>query len=120
MPSEESSRWCKQLYCQSVSLIIIRVLLTSGMLPKIFRLPASCSRMISEFPSVNLIMWKQKWKVLFMFSMYRRVRKIGKSVYCLRHVCRSAWNNSAPTERMFMMFKIREFFENLMRKFKFY
>jgi hypothetical protein len=32
-------------------------------------------------------------------------------------VCPSAWNNSAPTERIFMKFDIWVFFENLARKF---
>ena len=32
----------------------------------------------------------------------------------------SAWNKSALTERIFMKFDTREFFENLSRKFKFY
>lgn len=120
MPSEGSSRWCKQLYCQSVSLIISRVLLTPGMLPKFFRIHAPRSRMISGFPSVHQIMWKQKWKVLFIYSMYRRVRKVGKSVYCLRHICLSARNNSVPTGWMFTKFKIRGIFENLKRKLRFY
>jgi hypothetical protein len=29
--------------------------------------------------------------------VFRRVRKITISDSCLRHVCLSAWNNSAPT-----------------------
>jgi hypothetical protein len=57
----------------------------------------------------------------------RRVRKIAKSYYLLRHVCPSArpspWKNSAPIERIFMKFdtcvfrksveKIEVFFLNL-------
>jgi hypothetical protein len=35
-------------------------------------------------------------------------------------VCPSAWNNSAPTGRIFMKFDIYVFFENLLRKFKFH
>jgi hypothetical protein len=35
-------------------------------------------------------------------------------------VCLSAWNNSAPTERIFMKFDIWVFFESLSRKFKFH
>ena len=61
-------------------------------------------------------------KTLFTFipnSVFRRVRKIAKSDCWLRHVCPSvAWNNSAPTGRIFMKFDI--FFESLSRKFKFY
>jgi hypothetical protein len=33
---------------------------------------------------------------------FRRVRKIAKSDYYLRHVRLSAWNNSAPTGRILM------------------
>jgi len=33
-------------------------------------------------------------------------------------VCLSAWNNSAPTERIFMKFDIGVFFENMSGKFK--
>jgi len=36
--------------------------------------------------------------------MFRRVRKIAKSVYYLRHVCRSAWNNMASNVRIFTKF----------------
>jgi len=32
----------------------------------------------------------------------------------------SAWNNSAPTGRIFIKFDIRGFFENLLRNFKFH
>ena len=35
-------------------------------------------------------------------------------------VCLSAWNNSAPTGRIFMKFDIGEFFENLSIKFEFH
>ena len=40
------------------------------------------------------------------YLLFRRFRKIAKSDYWLRHVCPpvrlSAWNNSAPTSRIFM------------------
>ena len=51
---------------------------------------------------------------------FMRVRKIKKIGYHRRHVClflrRSAWNNSAPTGRIFMGFDIWGFSENLSRK----
>ena len=50
----------------------------------------------------------------------RRVRKNAKSDYYIPHVCPSAWNNSAPTKRIFMKFDDCEFFKNLSRKFKFH
>ena len=37
---------------------------------------------------------------------FRGVRKIAKSDYNLRYVCLSAWNNSAPTVRIFMRYDI--------------
>ena len=63
-----------------MSLIIICMLLTSGMLPKIFRLPASRIRMFFKFHSGHQRPRKQKLKSLFIFSMFRGARKIGKSV----------------------------------------
>ena len=36
--------------------------------------------------------------------IFRRVRKMSKTGCYLRHVCPSAWNNSAPTGRIFMKF----------------
>jgi hypothetical protein len=47
----------------------------------------------------------------------KRVHKITKSDYLLRHVCHSAWNNSAPTGRISVNCDIRVVFENLSRKF---
>jgi hypothetical protein len=42
--------------------------------------------------------------------IFRRIRKIAKSDYELRHVCPSAWNNSAPEIQIFMKFDASEFF----------
>jgi hypothetical protein len=70
-----------------------------------------------------------KYDIGKMAAMFRRVRKIAKRDYCLRHVCPSvrptvrlpnrlsARNNSAPTGRTLEYFGI--FFENMSRKFKF-
>jgi hypothetical protein len=48
---------------------------------------------------------------------FRRFRKIAKSNYERRHaclcVCPSAWNNPAPTDRIFVKFGISVVFENL-------
>ena len=45
----------------------------------------------------------------------RRVRKIAKSDYWVRHVHSSSWNNSAPVRRILMKYDIWAFFENLSR-----
>jgi hypothetical protein len=54
---------------------------------------------------------------------FRRVHKIAKSNYKLRHACRSlrpyARNNLAPTGRIFVELNISVFFKNLLIKFKF-
>ena len=39
-------------------------------------------------------------------AIFMRFPKITKSYNWLRHVCPSAWNNSAPTGRIFMKFDI--------------
>ena len=44
--------------------------------------------------------------VIITFQFLNRVRGIEKSDYYLCHVCPSIWNNSAPTERIFMKFGI--------------
>jgi hypothetical protein len=48
--------------------------------------------------------------VSVLTSVFRRVRKIAKNDYYLRHVRLSAWNNSAPTVRVFMQIEIFEHF----------
>jgi len=56
--------------------------------------------------------------------IFKYVRKTAKSGYWLPYVCLSvrlsAWNNSAPTGRIFKKLHIGRFFENLSRKFKFH
>ena len=53
------------------------------------------------------------------------IRRILKNCYkrilaqSFLSVCLSAWNNSASTGQIFTNFNIKEFFENLSRKFKF-
>ena len=49
----------------------------------------------------------------------RRVCRIAKGEYWVRHAPPSAWN-SYPTEQILMKFDIWEFFENLSRKLKFH
>jgi len=55
---------------------------------------AVCSEIDINTAHVNTV-----WVMCTIFS---RVRKIAKSDYWLRHVCPSAWNNWAPTGRIFM------------------
>ena len=52
--------------------------------------------------------------------LFRRVRKISKSLNYLLHVRPSSWNNLAPTGQIFMKFIMWVFFENLSRKCKVY
>jgi hypothetical protein len=39
-------------------------------------------------------------------AVFRRFRKIAQNDYRFLNVCPSAWNNSAPTEGIFMKFDI--------------
>jgi hypothetical protein len=55
---------------------------------------------------------------------FAKLRKATISFMSVRPSARppvrlSAWNNSAPTGRIFMLFDIRLFFENLLINFKF-
>ena len=52
------------------------------------------------------------------FPAFKLVRQIAESF--VMYVRMSAWNDSAPTGRMFMKFDIWGFFENLACKFKFH
>jgi len=55
---------------------------------------------------------------------FRRVRKLAKSDYLLRHVCPSVracpWNNLATSEQIFMKFDISGFLKNVLKIFKFH
>jgi hypothetical protein len=78
------------------------------------------------------IQTKQKYTVRQNVEFFWRVRKIAKSDSYLRDICLSvrpsvrpparppAWNNAAPTPRIFMKFCIWELFENLSRELKFH
>jgi hypothetical protein len=64
---------------------------------------------------------QRSWHVM-CFVFRRFSQNCGKRLLassCLS-VRPSAWNNSAPTGRIFMKFNIRGFFENLSRKLKFH
>jgi hypothetical protein len=52
----------------------------------------------------------------YHICILRRVREIAKSDNSFISVRPPAWNNSAPTGRIFMRFDIWPFFENLWRK----
>jgi len=80
--------------------------------------------------------WRKRWapvnkflkraenltsRVTASFSkIFRCVRKIAKIYHLLRHVSQSvrpsAWNNSAPTGRIFMKFDFWVFFEKSVQK----
>ena len=55
----------------------------------------------------------------FFGERSRNCEKRPLASSCLS-VCPSAWNNSAPTGRIFIWFDIAVFFENLLRKFQFH
>ena len=62
-------------------------------------------------------------QLLHVVPVVRRIRKIAKKrLLTSSHmsICLSAWNNSAPTGRIFMKFDIWVFFENLSRKLQFH
>jgi hypothetical protein len=67
-------------------------------------------------------MWKQSnYCLVNIRSIFMRVRKIAeRDVRFVQSVypCQPAWNNSAPTEQIFINIYIGGFFENLSRKFK--
>jgi hypothetical protein len=51
--------------------------------------------------------WLRKQGLSFQCDgIFKRVCKTAQSDYYLRRVCPSAWNNSAPTRRIFMKFDI--------------
>ena len=57
----------------------------------------------------------------YLFSyIFRHVGRIAKTTIIFdTSVCLSAWNNSAPTGRISMIYDTRTSFENLSRKFNF-
>ena len=61
-----------------------------------------------------LIFWQNVEKMLLAVSY------ISVCLPVRLPACTSAWNNSAPTERIFVKFDVWKFFKNLARKFKFY
>jgi hypothetical protein len=78
----------------------------------------------------NVTSWRPSIRMLSFNSLLGEFAEMRKgtinlviSVLCMS-VCpsvrQSAWNNSAPTARIFIKFNITVFFENLSRKFKFY
>ena len=62
------------------------------------------------------------WRLLFFLFALAKLRKatIRFVVSVCPSVRPSAWNNSAPTGRIFMKFDIWIFFENLSKKFNFH
>jgi len=59
---------------------------------------------------------------LWFLGAFEKLRKVTIRfiMCCYPSVRPSAWDNSAPTERIFMKFYVREFFEKLSRKFEFH
>jgi hypothetical protein len=82
-------------------------------------LPSPRSHTFTRPNLLYYILRKYKAPPYCSFS-FRRVRKISKSNYWLRHVRLSSWYNSAPAGRILITFYIWRFFENLLRIFKFH
>jgi hypothetical protein len=78
---------------------------------------------ILVFMQANLIRLSSEFRFHLLVNDLRRslgaFAELRKSTF-VRHVCASAWNNSASTGRIFMKYDIWMFFENLSRKFKFH
>ena len=70
-----------------------------------------------NFVKRNTAPWKQPY--LGAFAKLRKATISFVVSVCL-FVRPSTWNNSAPSERIFMKLCIREFFENLSTKMKFH
>jgi hypothetical protein len=79
--------------------------------------------------SKHLLFWNtrlilRKHKFTYFYPLLRAFAKLRKpTISFVMSVCLSvrtpAWNNSAPTVRIFMKFDTWIFFENISRKFKF-
>jgi len=75
-----------------------------------------------EDPIYNAISVQIK-ETLILKSLMGTFAKLRKATFSFitsvrQSVCLPAWNNSAPTGRIFFRFGICGFFENLSRKFK--
>jgi hypothetical protein len=84
-------------------------------------IPTSFIENLSVLALLHISAREEQFIITSSYSTrFRRVRKIAKSEYFLRHVrpsvCLSVWNNSAPTEMISIKFDIRDFFEKLARK----
>jgi hypothetical protein len=77
---------------------------------------ACCQILTSHFSAANTFASHSR-------TNFRRFsQNCGKRILAssFLSVCLSAWNNAAPTGRIFVKFDISVFFENLSRKFKFH
>jgi hypothetical protein len=114
---------------QNVTLYIFRIILHINKINRLVfvmeKLCAFYEMGIQYLVSFTLLSSLKLLTKVRTFPVFRSVRKIAKSDYQLRHVCPSvlpsAWNDTAPTGRIFMKFDILSvFFDNLSRKFKFH
>jgi len=79
---------------------------------------------------LNNVLWQQVKQSFVEFHIFRRIRKISKSNYHLRHVClsvcpsvrpsvhRSAWKNSASTGQIFYESLYLSIFRKCVEKIK--
>ena len=76
------------------------------------------STMLSHVPVAGNSVFCVTSKYSYFLAAFVKLR--NATVSFDMSVCLSAWNNSAPTGRIFMKFGISLIFENLSRKFKFH
>jgi hypothetical protein len=70
-------------------------------------------------PLINSQIWFSASLNSFFMGV-RQILKILKTISCVMSLRLSAWNNFAPTGRIFLKFVIWLFFVNLSRNFKFH
>jgi hypothetical protein len=103
-----------QLHCVCVAYLCVCVLRVKNLvLPDIL---TNCrNKRETQIYYMPVLTTRQKNSFLF----FRCVAKLRKAnISFVMSVCSSAWNNSAPTGRIFMKFGIWVFFEDLSRKFQ--
>ena len=112
-------RYVEKFISWIVSRCTQTIILCQAMLIRLSKEIHICIYVLFEelqcFEKVNDTMLK-----LLGSRVFGLFRKTAKSDYQLRHVCLSvrlsAWNNSAPTGRIFVKFGMWRFFETLSKK----
>ena len=90
---------CASLHNVQHMYVCMRINCTELLCYSGFAGPISCS--ILQLLAL-LVVYYVFMFLICQFLVFRRVLKIAKSDYLLRHVRLSAWNNSSPTGRILM------------------